>query len=99
MARIGSTGPADVLPGRQDVGPHGHDAEQQRVLGEVPAERLRADAGGPQQLRRAERVGGQHDDVGPDLLLGAGPLVAQDGADGAVALPDDPDAERLRRAA
>ena len=46
-----------------------------------------------------KRVGGQHDGVGPDLLLGTGPLVAQDGADDAVALPDHPDAQRLRRAA
>ncbi len=68
------------------------DAEQQRVLGEVPPERVRSNPRRPEQLRGTKRVGGDDDGVGAHLLLAARTKVAQDGTDDAVALPYEPDA-------
>jgi hypothetical protein len=64
------------------------------VLGQVPAERLRPDAGGPQHLRGAEGVGGHHDRAGGDRRALAGGHVDGLDAGRAVSVEQHPAGQR-----
>ena len=89
MARIGSIGADGSWRSGSTSVAHRHDAEQQRVLGQVAAEGIGSDPGGPQQLGGSERVGGKDDDIGAYFLLQPGEVVAQHGSDHPAGLADD----------
>ena len=87
----GSTSSSRHVP---DVAqPDGED--RLRLVVEVPAQRGRPDAGGPQQLRRAQRVGGHHHEPGPHDVLGAGLQVAHPHPGGAAVLDQHLGDQRL----
>ena len=92
--------PAAAVQRRPHSLADGDDAEAQRVLGQVAAERVRPDAGGPQQLRGAAGVRGHHHDVGAHLS--SAPVRRSCRTAPTTRSPSStqqPDGQRLRRAA
>ena len=66
-----------------------------RLVVEVAPERVGTDAGGPEQLRRAQRIGGHHDGAGAHAVRLARAQVADLDAGGAAVLDEHAGHERL----
>ena len=93
----GSCGPATACCERwHEIGIEADDRERERVLGQVPAESGRPDPGGPQELRCAQRVGGDDDGRALDRLACPVGRCSTTAAGDAIAADDKLAAERLR---